>query len=152
MSTFFTIGHMNQLADALEAAGYSREDVTRLRTGIPLLRRLKDVFEGSAVIVSARYYGVDCDAEPFVPEGWRVEKHVKGGFLDAESIQVALSLPAGEVPYNANLLDYLLAHPELVPEKWEHSAVIFTGTIYHWLGASCVRYLNGGANWTFMKF
>ncbi|KKU12457.1 MAG: hypothetical protein UX18_C0023G0002 [Candidatus Azambacteria bacterium GW2011_GWC2_45_7b] len=31
MSTLYSIGHMNQLADALEKAGFSVEEVTKLR-------------------------------------------------------------------------------------------------------------------------
>jgi hypothetical protein len=31
---------------------------------------------------------------------------------------------------NANLLDYLLAYPELIPEEWKECDVFFWGTIY----------------------
>jgi len=37
---------------------------------------------------------------------------------------------------NANVLDYLLAHPELIPEDWKNKYVFFWGTIY--------RYSSGG--------
>jgi len=44
--------------------------------------------------------------------------------------------------YNANLLDYLLAHPELIPDSWKGKAVFFWGKIYRVSsGRLYVRYL-----------
>ena len=31
---------------------------------------------------------------------------------------------------NANVLDYLLEHPELIPKKWKKYRIVFWGTIY----------------------
>ncbi|HEY4477351.1 MAG TPA: hypothetical protein VJB56_01875 [Candidatus Paceibacterota bacterium] len=43
---------------------------------------------------------------------------------------------------NANVLDYLLAHPDFIPEWWKGKAVFFWGTIYrNSYGNLCVRYL-----------
>src|SRR3989344_5319984 len=50
----------------------------------------------------------------------------------------------GEPVLNANILDYLLANPQLIPEEWKGKAVFFWGTIYryrHSYGHLFVRYL-----------
>ncbi len=51
MSTKYSIGLTNQLADALEAAGYEPDDVTRMRSNVEALRQFKEVLEGRAQIV-----------------------------------------------------------------------------------------------------
>lgn len=102
---------------------------------------------------------VDLDADPFVPDGWKVVKHVKGGQLEFDPAKVALYLDEeqnggviighelrgklkGKPVFNANLLDYLLAHPNLIPEEWKGKAVFFWGTIYRdSVGSLCVRCL-----------
>ena len=50
---------------------------------------------------------------------------------------------------NANILDYLLAHPELIPEEWKGKYIFFWGTIYRLSdGRLCVRYLIwNGSEW-----
>lgn len=110
---------------------------------------------------------VDLDAAPFCPEGWTVIEHRKGGQFTWNPARVELFLAegqrgggsiaghelrrvvAGENPFNANLLDYLLAHQELIPEGWEHKVVFFWGTVYCGDdGAPCVccRCLCGDAD------
>jgi hypothetical protein len=104
---------------------------------------------------------IDCDAEPFVPEGWSVEEHRKGGAFKWNAEGVALHLDkdqkngkyiegnklrkalGGKPVLNANIFDYLLAHPHLIPEEWKGKAVFFWGTIYRDRdGRLCVRYLD----------
>ena len=103
---------------------------------------------------------IDLDAEPFVPDGWKVEEHQKGGQFKWDASKVALYLSKKQQGgsfiegnklreglkrkrvYNANLLDYLLANPDLIPEGWKGKAVFFWGTIYRNSdGYLCVRYL-----------
>lgn len=44
--------------------------------------------------------------------------------------------------FNANLLDYLLKNPTLIPEDWKGKLLFFWGTIYRCPdGNLCVRYL-----------
>ncbi len=170
MSTRFSIGQMNQLADTLEAAGYSPEDITRLRSSVHQLIAFKDVLSGAAQIVRVKHV-IDLDANPFVPNGWRVERHVVGGRFEWDPAKVMLYLSSeqqggGKLQgyelhkelkdkpvCNANLLDYLLAHPELIPESWKSKAVFFWGTIYaHPDGNFYVRYLawrGGGWRWLY---
>jgi hypothetical protein len=91
---------------------------------------------------------IDCDADPFVPKGWKIEEHQKGGQFKWNSARMELSLDEGQQNgnvirghelrkklvgkpvLNANVLDYLLAHPHLIPEEWEGKTVLFWGTIY----------------------
>ncbi len=109
---------------------------------------------------------IDCDADPFVPRGWKVEEHKKGGQLEWNSAKVKLSLSedqkdgkyvegnklrkelADKIVLNANVLDYLLAHPQLIPEEWKKDDngkirfIFFWGTIYcHSDGGLYVRCL-----------
>jgi hypothetical protein len=106
---------------------------------------------------------IDCDAAPFTPTGWKVMRHKKGGYLDWDAAMVDLyfvgrgtaSGPdlekalADKPALNANVLDYLLARPELIPVSWRGKFVCFWGTVY--LGTDrrpCVRCLSwGGGRW-----
>jgi hypothetical protein len=104
---------------------------------------------------------IDCDVDPFIPKNWRVKEHIKGGQLEWDPSQIELYLDEGQKDgksivgnkllkkltgkkvMNACVLDYLLDHPELIPEKWKSKAVFFWGTIYRSSdnGSLCVRYL-----------
>ena len=125
--------------------------------------------EGQQAVVA---HTIDCDAPPFLPDGWKgVEEHPQGGQLtwDKTAQQDALYIAGGQKRrpglrgdnlreelkgkpvLNANVLGYLLAHPELIPEEWEKYRVFFWGTIYRDLhGFLCVRCLDwrdGGWRW-----
>lgn len=146
MSTMYSIGQMNQLADALESAGFTPGDVTELRS-FAGLDTFKGVLKGLAKIVVVKHV-IDCDKDPFVPEGWKVECHKKSGQMEWSPSNVRLHLSANqqdgkaikgdklrlelvnEPVLNANVLDYLLANPELIPDSWKGKAVFFWGTVY----------------------
>ncbi|MBI4458101.1 hypothetical protein HY633_04010 [Candidatus Uhrbacteria bacterium] len=107
---------------------------------------------------------VDCDAAPFCPKYlFRTSKgteHRKGGQLVLTPGKIRLFLAEGQKNsgwltghdlrkeladkpvLNANVLDYLLAHQELIPEEWKGKvAVLFWGTIYRdAIGSLYVRY------------
>ncbi|MBU0648581.1 hypothetical protein KJ969_00520 [Patescibacteria group bacterium] len=53
MSTLYSVGLMNQLGDALEKAGYTSDDVTKLRSSQEILGRALDALHGRAKIVPA---------------------------------------------------------------------------------------------------
>lgn len=164
MSTMFSIGQMNQLGDALELAGFTPDEVTRLRN-FPQLKDFKRVVNGYAQIVTIKHI-IDMDADPYIPEGWKVESHKKQGQLewDPANVQLYLSelqrgdkwitgdelskeLEAQPV-FNANMLDYLLAHLELIPKEWKGRCVFFKGTIYYdFHGCLCFRYLYFCRSW-----
>ncbi len=92
---------------------------------------------------------IDCDKAPLIPcDDWKVEEHIKGGQFtwNPEKVKLFLSVNQkdgksiegnklrkelkDEPVMNANLLDYLLDHPHLIPEEWKGKAVSFWGTIY----------------------
>ena len=103
---------------------------------------------------------INCDVNPFIPDGWSVESHKKGGTLIWDAMQVALYLSkkqknGGVIKgvdlrkelekkpvMNACVLDALYKHPELIPESWKGEYVFFWGTIYRFgVDSLCVRYL-----------
>ena len=123
---------------------------------------------GDAEVV-IKTHTIDCDANPYVPDGWKVEEHIKGGELVWNPDEVELYLcdkqKGGTIEgnelrkllkdkpvLNACVLDYLLANPQLIPEEWKGKAVFFWGTIYrHSRGLLCVRFLywyDGGWYWS----
>lgn len=165
MSTMYSIGQMNQLGDALEAAEFTPDDVTKLKS-FKNLRAIKDVLKGHAQIVKVKQV-IDLDADPFVPDGWQVVEHQKQGEFEWDPAEVSLYLSneqqgniyiegnklreelKNQKVFNTNLLDYLLSHRELIPEEWKDKYILFWGTIYrHPGGFLCVRYLRwGGGRW-----
>lgn len=163
MSTTYSIGAMNQLGDALENAGFSAEDVTKLKQ-FSNLKGLKDVLCGKAEIkypeVKHPEHFIDCGANIFVPYGWGVYKHKKGGFLKFDPSKISLHLSEGQQNgsitgydlehelrgkpiMNVNVLEYLLKHCELIPGEWKDKHIFFWGTTYYdTYGYVHVRYLS----------
>lgn len=115
---------------------------------------------------------IDCDAPPFLPAGWKgVEEHQKGGQLtwnkDAQKDALYLSERQKKHPWlgghklreelksksvlNANVLDWLLAHPEHIPEEWKGRYIFFWGTIYRYsddgLCVRCLCWFGGRWRW-----
>ncbi|MDD5567328.1 MAG: hypothetical protein PHH01_03990 [Patescibacteria group bacterium] len=188
MSKLLSISPMVQLGDALEAAGYTVDDVARLRDP-SLLEKLRAYLRGEAEMVFTRppiikldehpgFKGgkqfpqgdaevvveqpvIDLDPKPFVPHSLTIVSHIKGGKFEWDPDKVVLHLSPrqrseeliegeelrreleGLPVFNATLLDYLLAHPHLIPRKWRGLAIFFWGTIYSRLdGSLCVRGLH----------
>ena len=170
MSAQFSVGQMNQLGDAMEAAGFTPEMVTKLHNTNWSL--IESVLVGTHEIVPIDLI-VDLDADPFVPEGWSVPdgNHIKGGKFRFDPAEVALHLDDEQkngmivvgtalrpklqnLPvFNANLLDWLLTHPQFIPEEWKSKSVFFWGTIYRYsdgcLYVRSLRWYGGGWGWRF---
>lgn len=173
MSSLYSIGQMNEHADALERNGWTPADVKKVSGGdilanlLPLVRAY-----GEVPVATMPQHLIDCDADPFLPSGWTVESHKKGGqfAFDPAKIKLYLSLNqqggkyiegnklrkelANEPTLNANVLEFSLKNPHLIPEEWKKDAsgntryIFFWGTIYRSsLGSLCVRCLcwNGGS-------
>lgn len=160
----YSEGQTHQLMEALQAKGFTPEQVTRLGQ----YHRLDDfrkVLDGLAEIVLKNHI-INLDAKPFVPNVWKVEEHRKGGQPACpvgrfawDPTKVGLFLADQQKPgvivghvlrkvlknlpvLNANVLDYLLANPELIPHEWKGKYVFFWGTIYRDSdGNLYVRYL-----------
>lgn len=91
---------------------------------------------------------INTNSAPKIPyDGWTVESHAKMGKLDWGKIKPELYLSEkqkngyivgeellseleGKNPLNANVLDYLLDHPDLIPKEWRGKWIYFWGTIY----------------------
>lgn len=113
---------------------------------------------------------IDCDADPYIPEGWKKEEHHKGGQLEWNPAKIQLYLSekqkgryikgyklrkelAEKPVLNANVLDYLLAHSELIPEEWKGKFIFFWGTIYRdsdgGLVVRCLSWDGGEWSWRY---
>ena len=91
---------------------------------------------------------IDCDADPFLPNGWTVVEHQVGGQLEFDPSKFELYLSKaqqgsnwiegdklrkeleGKPVLNDNVLDYLLEHQHLIPDEWKGKYTFFWGTIY----------------------
>lgn len=104
---------------------------------------------------------INTNKKPFCPEGWKVESHIKNGKVELKDIELWSThkqengIVGTELqklvpnPLNANVLDYLLENPILIPEEWKGKWVFFWGTIYRSSsGCLYVRCLYwGGSRW-----
>lgn len=135
-----------ELDHAFERNGWTPADV-KLLSGGDMLIQILPVLRGRVNIIVGKHI-VDCDTDPFVSNGWVVEGHIKGGQFEFEPKKISLYLDEaqqnggmivgnklreklkGKSVLNANVLDYLLAHPELIPHEWKEKLVFFWGTIY----------------------
>jgi hypothetical protein len=158
------VGQANELKLAFRKANYTNDDIKRLCEG-NVLADVRNVLLGHAEVKLVEHV-IDLDADPFVPNNWKVEKHQQGGSFKWDPAQVQFHLSPnqqngkviegnklrkeleGKSVFNANLLDYLLAHPNLIPEEWKQDEqgrtryIFFWGTIYRYSdGNLCVRYL-----------
>ncbi len=123
--------------------------------------------EHSGFLIEKPNHTINLSSDPFCPEGLTVTSHIKGeeafvwdekkvtlylykkqksGSIKGTDLQEELK---DQKVFNANLLDYLLEHPELIPETWKGKGVYFWGTIYRNAdGRACVRYLYwDGGRW-----
>lgn len=154
MSSKFSIGAMNQLADALEKAGFTADDITRLKQYRDLTK-IKQLLIGHAEISNVKYV-VDLGRDAFIPSsGWRVDMHHKGEHWQWSADKLGFYLYEGQeigirgyelcrqfenMPvFNANLLDYLLKNKQLIPAEWKDRTIYFWGTIYS--NAGCHQFV-----------
>jgi hypothetical protein len=158
------VGQANEIKLAARRAGATNADLKLLSEG-DMFARILPVIRGLAEVV----FTVDLEADPFVPDGWEVVEHQKGGQIEWDPTKVFLYLSpnqqdgkvikgellraelTGKPVFNVNMLDFLLANPTLIPDSWKGKAVFFWGTIYRSSdGNLCVRYLYwhvGRWNW-----
>lgn len=137
------VGQANELKLAFRRADYNNDDIKRLCEGNVLVD-VRSVLRGLAAIEHV----IDCDADPFVPDGLSVEEHQKGGRFKWDPVKVKLYLSKeqqggkwiegsklreelkNKPVYNANLLDYLFENPHLIPWEWKNKDIFFWGTVY----------------------
>ncbi len=107
---------------------------------------------------------INCDVTPFIPQGWKVVEHQKCGqlewskkkFADSKFLHLDLGQQNGKIigghvlrealkgkpVMNTCVHDWLLAHPEHIPDSWKDKCICFWGTMYRDAGdVLIVRYL-----------
>lgn len=171
-SAFSILGCTHKFGLALERAGGEPADLNRVAEDKALMRGFIALARGRAKITIAGRT-IKLNAVPHIPAGWSIalpKEQVQTraiGLFNFDQVEVALYLDPGQqgaesikgtklrkalegqLVLPANVLDYYLVHPELIPEKWKRWPVFFWGTIYHDAnGRLCVRYLNwDGVEW-----
>ncbi len=170
---------VGELIAAIFRNGLLARHVKALSSG-KFLQQVLNVIEGKARIVpienvavqSVTKYLIDLDSAPFTPKDWKVEEHQLGGQFEFNPKRVGLYLDQGQKKsgvvtghqlrgklksqpvFNANLLDFLLDHPQLIPEEWKGQRVFFWGTIYRYEDDNrYVRYLvwyDGQWDWNYV--
>ena len=146
-----SVGQAHELELAMNRVGGWDGALAKVLSTGSKLADVRDVLLGRAEIKPAEHL-IDCDVDPFVPEGWKVEEHKKSGKVKWTKELIELYLSPGQKNgkciegnklrkelaskpvLNANILDYLLAHPELIPEEWKGKYVFFWGTVYRGSG------------------
>ena len=152
---------VGQLIQAFKAAGFSPEELDRLKK-LPELWKLRLMLSGFAEINTIDT-PIDLDTKPFLPEeGWKVKYHVKEGMWHFNPSEVYLSpsisfdnveLTAqqdGSRHLNGAMLQYFLENQkvlELVPMVFRRTnlyelKICFAGTVYvNPDGLDCLLYL-----------
>lgn len=151
------VDQAGELKAAFRRGGWTNAEIKSLCEG-DILAQVRKVILGRAEIKPLLYL-IDCDVAPYVLDGWKVEEHLKGGQYqwDPSKTQLYLSKKqkggvvegnklrqelAKQPVLNADVLDYLLQNPQLIPEDWKGKYVFFWGTVYrNSRGNLYVRYL-----------
>lgn len=163
-----SVGLAHELTITVTKVGWEPKDLADLAHSEDKARQVLNYLRGLAEIKPI-LHPIDCDANPFIPEGWCVEEHTKGGIFTWNPAKVKLFLSKHQMGgkcikgtelreelkskpvLNANVLDCLLKpeNQHLIPEDWKGKHVYFWGTIYRDSdGSLYVRYLYwSGGRW-----
>ncbi len=140
-----------------------------MRKLLDVIAQILPVLRGLGEVTITKHI-IHLDANPMVPNGWEVVEHHKGGQFLFDPSKIVLYLDKGQKDgrvikghelrkkladqpmFNANLLDFYLAHSNLIPEEWKGKGVFFWGTIYRNSdGDLCVRGLVwNGSEWSWL--
>ena len=114
---------------------WTQEDIKKLSSG-DILSLIHNVIREYSEIKPIQYL-IDCD---LLPSGGTIYRNIKGGKFIFNLNNIKLELIIGtkigsfanneKKCLNANVLDYLLAHTELIPESWKDKYIVFRGTTY----------------------
>lgn len=157
-------GQAHELALAFDRNGWTNADVKKLSEGNMLTDVIRLV-RGEVKIEIVKHI-IDLDAQPSIPKGWSIEQHNGGGQFEWDPTKVSLYLSeeqkngvimghelckalVDKACFNANLLEFLLANPTLIPDEWKGQRVFFWGTVYRTSSKSLsVNYLYwDGCKW-----
>src|SRR3989344_805093 len=90
-SAFSAVGLAHKVCLAAEEHGYTPELLNTLAERPTLLGEFRKVQLGLSEIKPIQH-AINCDADPLIPSGWRVEEHRKGGIFIWDSTTVKLYL------------------------------------------------------------
>ncbi|MCC6934802.1 MAG: hypothetical protein IT406_03905 [Candidatus Yanofskybacteria bacterium] len=167
------VDQAGELKAAFRRGDWTNAEIKKLCEG-DILKNFRDVLRGFSEIKPI-LHAIDCDVNPFVPDGWSYREEdqlpgrIRGTWTWDPSVKLYLSKKQGGDKYivgndlrkelkpqsvlPANVLDYLLAHPELIPEDWNGKAIFFWGTIYRNsrgnLYVRCLYWDGGGWDWDY---
>lgn len=96
-----------------------------------VIASMQDTIEGKFVSIRKKHI-IDCYSIPFIPDNWSIEEHRRGPKLEFyEDDNTLIKILEGDpILLNANILDYLLLHPEIIPWSLKGKRTYFNGTIY----------------------
>jgi hypothetical protein len=158
-----SIGVMHELAITARKAGWEPKDFGDLAKNKEHLSRILPFVRGFSELGSSEHI-IDRDDEPFIPRFSVLHQHIKTGKVKWDPANIKLfhstckpdknARPLRDCAIldqvrqemtrkpvcNANVLDYLLRNPILIPESWKEYAVFFFGTSY--LSKPSLRYVN----------
>lgn len=163
----FSSGLSHKVVCAWADAEGNPDELNKFAENTEMVRKVLRVIRGQSEIKEIEYI-IDCDADPYLPDGWEVEEHQKQGMIKWTASLISLYLAKGQQNgkvlegnklrkelvgksvLNANVLDFLLSNPHLIPEEWKGKYVFFWGTIYRNSdGRLCVRCLCwNGVKWS----
>ncbi len=131
--------------------------------------------ENQYLILNEADHIIDLDAKPFILTRWSVKEidqlasRVRGQFKYdhiGAKLHLSKNQQNGKIIWghelrkeletqpvlNANLLDFYLVYPELIPEEWKGKLVFFWGTIYRdsddFLCVRCLRWRGDRWDWS----
>lgn len=167
------VDQAGELKAAFRKGEWTNAEIKKACEG-DFLARARQALLGYAEIKQVSHV-IDCDAEPFAPNGWKVEEHKKSGQFvwDPTTVELYLSKNQkdgkviegnklrkeleNEHVFNANLLDYLVKNPHLIPEEWKQDEkgntryIFFWGTVYRDSGGDlyvrCLFWIGGAWCW-----
>ena len=90
MSTQYSIGSMNQLADALGKVGFTLKEITMLRSDQERLRLIREVLYGQSHQIAPVEYTIDCDKMPERHDYWLPGDHMKHGQVKWDPSELGL--------------------------------------------------------------
>jgi hypothetical protein len=161
------VGQANEIKLAARRAGVTNADMKRLSEG-DVFSQILPVLRGLGEVTITKHL-IDLDANPMIPDGWEVVEHRKGGQFEFDPSKIVPYLDEGQKDgkvikghelreklanqpvFNANLLDWYLAHRNLIPEECKGKTIFFWGTIYRssrgGLYVRCLVWDGSGWDW-----
>jgi hypothetical protein len=166
----FSVGLAHEFVISAAKAGFTAQEFREIVRNHSLLKQFHRVYTEKASVVEIEHL-IDCNHKaaslPFTDNyhvrSFSVKYFPRGGLWKWAPEELTLwqmpeqsretvgrdlwnVIEQKEIPVlNANVLDYLIAHPHLIPKDWVHKCVYFWGTIYYesGLGGFYVRRLTG---------